>query len=509
MLGFFPVKELKFFSTPEGYAEPNSKSFDYIYQYKDHLGNVRLSYKNPNDSFQNIIDSDLTNSYDGWFHAGTVTSELIDGSLKVDVDAAWEGVQHQLNNMSVAPGDKLHVKLVFDKGNTQSNVRLYFQELDANGNHLSWNTLNGNLQTGTYSYPYTVNAASKLVLRIDKDNTNTGNLTSFYIDYVSVTTGELEIIEENNYYPFGLKHKGYNTNITSTNIALKRKFGVKEYQDELGLDWYDITARNYDPALGRWMNIDPLAEQMRRHSPYNYAFNNPIFFIDPDGLAPIDYVDGDGNLIGTDGTTDEGTLMITNKEDIEQIKTAEKNGQHIGVGDLKEFNLSMVVPNDNELKESLNVLNRMKENGGLREEASTVGFNGLTIESATGEFPSITSQGLAEANVTIHSNDFLQGGGFTSIHGHPTTILETNSGDFAWDALTPTPGVDDIAFKNSHTNIIVGKIDNKTNLNVFRDQKTSKIIDNRREGIAVYRFSAKPAMILTTKTVTNIINRHK
>ena len=247
---------------------------------------MRLSYKNPNDSFQNIIDSDLTNSYEGWFHAGTVTSELINGSLKVDVDGAWEGVQHQLNNISVAPGDQLHVKLIFDKGNTQSNVRLYFQELDANGNHLSWNTLNGNLQTGTYSYPYTVNAASKLVLRIDKDNTNTGNLTSFYIDYVSVTTGELEIIEENNYYPFGLKHKGYNTNITSTNIALKRKFGGKEYQDELGLDWYDITARNYEPALGRWMNIDPLAEQMRRHSPYNYAFNNPIFFIDPDGLAP-------------------------------------------------------------------------------------------------------------------------------------------------------------------------------------------------------------------------------
>lgn len=97
-----------------------------------------------------------------------------------------------------------------------------------------------------------------------------------------------EIIKETNYYPFGLSHKGYNGNVSSlgNSVAKRYMFGGKEYQEELDLDWYDISARNYDPALGRWMNIDPLAEQMRRHSPYNYAFDNPIFFIDPDGMAP-------------------------------------------------------------------------------------------------------------------------------------------------------------------------------------------------------------------------------
>jgi RHS repeat-associated protein len=101
-----------------------------------------------------------------------------------------------------------------------------------------------------------------------------------------------EIIEESNYYPFGLKHKGYNNVVTSKGNSTAQKFGFggKELNQELGIEWMDFGARNYDAALGRWMNLDPLAEQMRRYSPYNYAFNNPIYFVDPDGMAPMDWI---------------------------------------------------------------------------------------------------------------------------------------------------------------------------------------------------------------------------
>src|SRR5690606_17547674 len=98
-----------------------------------------------------------------------------------------------------------------------------------------------------------------------------------------------EILEENNYYPFGLKHEGYNE---LPGAGYKYKYNGKEFEDNFGLNIYEYGARNYDPAVGRFFNIDNYAEKFSNMTPYQYAGNTPTYFIDKNGEYIYVYDEG-------------------------------------------------------------------------------------------------------------------------------------------------------------------------------------------------------------------------
>ena len=109
------------------------------------------------------------------------------------------------------------------------------------------------------------------------------------VSFARNSAGVFEITDANDYYPFGMNHLKTGNAFFGQGSYKSYKYNGKELQ-ETGM--YDYGARFYMPDIGRWGVKDPLMEMYYEYSPYNYAANNPIKYIDPNGMW-IDVMDGD------------------------------------------------------------------------------------------------------------------------------------------------------------------------------------------------------------------------
>ena len=111
------------------------------------------------------------------------------------------------------------------------------------------------------------------------NESNNGNSNDYvYFDDFTVYHGKTNVVSSQDYYPFGLT---FNEEQRTASTPQRYKYNGKELQEET--EWYDYGARHYDAQLGRFVTQDRFAEKYVDFSPYQYAANNPILFVDVNG----------------------------------------------------------------------------------------------------------------------------------------------------------------------------------------------------------------------------------
>ena len=94
---------------------------------------------------------------------------------------------------------------------------------------------------------------------------------------------EADVVSYSDYYPFGMTMPGRNESVAdSYRYGYNGKEDDEEVKNGKGKS-YDYGMRIYDPRIGRWSSPDPFEDLFAPNSPYSFAINSPIYFVDPDG----------------------------------------------------------------------------------------------------------------------------------------------------------------------------------------------------------------------------------
>ena len=262
-----------------------------------------------------------------------------------------------------------------------------------------------NTSNATQVYPYTWRYEYNL-----KDHL--GNTRVVFCDKNKngIIEDQTEILQETHYYPFGM---AFNGSWYADNTASKYKYlyNGKELNEDFGLNLSDYGARWYDASIGRWWNIDPLAENYRKWSAYTYGVDNPIRFIDPDGMSVNDIIvkpkrnDETGHSVNTLGNlqklTDDKLGYASDGQTVVIIKENEgskKEGTNL-IRDLIKDPKDVVITNDVSLMKNEDGT-PIKENQ-LEKQAITNADNGVKKSNGEGSGSKIAYSSNVKANATL------------------------------------------------------------------------------------------------------------
>ncbi|MEQ9009296.1 MAG: RHS repeat-associated core domain-containing protein, partial [Ekhidna sp.] len=335
--------ELQLIQHEEGRIVPKNDEWDYQYHLKDHLGNVRVTFStepenytmvatmensNESESFSNYVAESETVS--GEANSGTYVSKnsnlLNDGldlntflqinkrdTVKVSAYAYYNdaGSSYDLaaglietalfgafSSSYAAEGSTVtqtNFDNAFGNGTLLGGRSTSTTAPPAFINYIFFDREMNYITAGFEQITMSSNGSSVQVIAdnfiADQDGyllvylSNETDQSSELIvswDDLEIYHGKTNVVSTQDYYPFGLAFNSYRRTASSPQNYLFN--GGAELNPVTNT--YETLFRGYDPAIGRFMQIDPLADFLPGINPYQFAFNNPIGYNDPTGLAP-------------------------------------------------------------------------------------------------------------------------------------------------------------------------------------------------------------------------------
>jgi RHS repeat-associated protein len=127
-----------------------------------------------------------------------------------------------------------------------------------------------------------ITQAGYVYLYLSNDNAALGgNAVEVFFDDFEVEHIKSPVVQQDDYYAFGLTYNSYQRENSEAN---KWKFQGQEHVTDLDLGWDSFKWRNHMPDIGRFFNVDPLANDYVYNSPYAFSENSVVKYVELEGL---------------------------------------------------------------------------------------------------------------------------------------------------------------------------------------------------------------------------------
>jgi hypothetical protein len=346
---------LQFINHEEGrIVMKNNPTPEYQYHLKDHLGNVRVTFTTETttktftagfETTKQTAETSNFSNYPSASHINTVATNAHSGTNSLYLNGSANGGQVGVTkSFSVMPGDVVTIQ-AYSKYNTPTNtpsnlagfatallgafnmttpapgetgtaraalnswgageaaafgdgttdntdLKVFVTILMFDRNYVFLDVAYQQLtSSGVMNVSYKAKQAGYAYIYISNEQSV---LTDVYFDDITVTFTPTPVIQQEDFYPFGLSFNSYQReNSVSNQYLFNQGTGDKTFKTErvydLELNVDESKYRTLDYITGRWWQIDPKADEgdLVDLTPYNYSYNDPIRLNDPEGDCPF------------------------------------------------------------------------------------------------------------------------------------------------------------------------------------------------------------------------------